>query len=210
MLDYVLFCRILFKIFTENVSFNYIISVNKYLSSVGNHATGCEMQSTPTTNVVPPATVCSSSVPQLTSNLNNSETLVNSYSFTSNSNNSFWVAGGVGSGSTTLGGLGNSIPCGASVATTSSITVTSSCSTTSASNSHHKWCMPDETRNMPELLNCSDSHNGPWSSTGRLKVKSSIGGVSVQDLSRANIQQIRLSVLYILLCDICFFVCHFS
>lgn len=51
----------------------------------------------------------------------------------------------------------------------------------------HKWCMPDET-SLPELLDCS-SHPGESPSrngAARLKVKSSIGGVSVQDTSRSN------------------------
>ncbi|KAF2351065.1 BTB/POZ domain, partial [Trinorchestia longiramus] len=53
----------------------------------------------------------------------------------------------------------------------------------------HKWCMPDET-SLPELRNCSHPNESPsWGGGGRLKVKSSIGGVSLQDLSRASVSE---------------------
>ena len=57
----------------------------------------------------------------------------------------------------------------------------------------HKWCMPDEA-SLPRSLDFSQprSENSSWGGGGgRLKVKSSIGGVSVQDLSSAVVQNIE-------------------
>ncbi|XP_018008827.1 uncharacterized protein LOC108666458 [Hyalella azteca] len=53
----------------------------------------------------------------------------------------------------------------------------------------HIWCMPDET-SLPELRDYSHPSESPsWAGGGRLKVKSSIGGVSLQDLSSANVSE---------------------
>ena len=55
------------------------------------------------------------------------------------------------------------------------------------SEASHKWCAPVK-RTVDKVLEGSQSTEASYGGGGRLKVKSSIGGVSVQDLSSAVIQ----------------------
>jgi len=52
---------------------------------------------------------------------------------------------------------------------------------------HHRWCMPDEISDPKGTS--SHRSDTTWGGGGRLKVKATIGGVSVTDLSSAVIQK---------------------